>query len=188
MDVRADADRQELIALMARAAAGDRSAFAEIYQLTSAKLFGIAHRILRDEAASRDVLQEAYVKIWQRIGDFDAASGSPITWMGIIVRNRALDELRRRRPMDSLTREDDTESDIAAQTEDPLAGRERSEALRRLLACLGGLEDTRRQVVLLAYYRGLSREDLARRFDRPVPTIKTWLHRSLAQLRGCLEP
>jgi RNA polymerase sigma-70 factor (ECF subfamily) len=69
---------------------------------------------------------------------------------------------------------------------DPLAARERSEGLAALLDCLRALDEEKREAVLLAYYHGLSREALARRFGRPVPTIKTWLHRSLAQLRDCL--
>ena len=64
--------------------------------------------------------------------------------------------------------------------------RERSEGLAALVDCLKALDEEKRAIVLLAYYRGLSREALAKRFGRPVPTIKTWLHRSLAQLRDCL--
>jgi RNA polymerase sigma-70 factor (ECF subfamily) len=83
--------------------------------------------------------------------------------------------------------EDQPESfEPAAEDIDPLAARERSEGLARLIECLMGQDEEKRAVVLLAYYRGLSREALAKRFGRPVPTIKTWLHRSLAQLRDCL--
>jgi len=104
--------------------------------------------------------------------------------MATIARNRALDEVRRVRP-GSL--EDLPESfEPAADEVDPLAARERSEALAALVKCLQALDEEKRAVVLLAYYRGFSREALAKRFGRPVPTIKTWLHRSLAQLRDCL--
>jgi RNA polymerase sigma-70 factor (ECF subfamily) len=74
----------------------------------------------------------------------------------------------------------------AAEEIDPLAGRERSEKLAALVSCLQALDEEKREAVLLAYYRGSSREALAARFGRPVPTLKTWLHRSLAQLRDCL--
>jgi RNA polymerase sigma-70 factor (ECF subfamily) len=130
------------------------------------------------------VLQETYVRIWNKAGEFDPAKGSPLGWMATIARNKALDEARRVRP-GSL--EDQPEGfEPAAEEIDPLAARERSEGLRALVDCLKGLDDEKRAVVLLAYYRGLSREALAKRFGRPVPTIKTWLHRSLAQLRDCL--
>jgi RNA polymerase sigma-70 factor (ECF subfamily) len=168
-----------------RVADGDRRAFAAVYAATSAKLYGIVLRIVRERARADDVLQDVYVRIWERAGDFEAARASPITWMATIARNRALDEVRRRRPasLDELPEA----LEIAAEQADPLAGREASEAMARLQRCLDGLEAPRREIVLLAYCHGLSREALASRFGHPVATIKTWLHRSLAQVRGCLE-
>ena len=188
MQASSEADKQHLVSLLGRIADGDRLAFQDLYARTSAKLYGVALRILAEEALARDVLQEAYVKIWQKASDFQSAQGSPITWMATIVRNRALDEVRKAKPISMSSMGDDgADLDFAAETAHPLDGRERSEELRRLMQCLGGLDEERRQVVLLAYYRGMSREDLSRRFGRPVPTIKTWLHRSLAQLKGCLQ-
>jgi RNA polymerase sigma-70 factor (ECF subfamily) len=141
--------------LLRRIAARDAAAFSALYKATSAKLYGVVARILPRGDAAADALQEAYVRIWEKAGEFDPAKGSPLAWMATIARNRALDEVRRVRP-GSL--EDLPES----------------------------FDEEKRAVVLLAYYRGLSREALALRFGRPVPTIKTWLHRSLAQLRDCL--
>ena len=170
--------------LMERVARKDRAAFAALYRATSAKMFGTALRILRRRELAEEILQEVYTKVWERAGDFDPSKASPVTWMATIVRNRALDEVRRKAPAHL---EDMPEGfEPAADLQHPLAGRERSECLKRLLACLDKLEPQRRQMVLLAYYHGASREALAKRFDRPVPTIKTWLHRSLAQLRDCL--
>ena len=170
--------------LLGRIAARDAAAFSALYEATSAKLYGVVARILPRGDAAADALQEAYVRIWEKAGEFDPAKGSPLAWMATIARNRALDEVRRVRP-GSL--EDLPESfEPAADEVDPLAARERSEGLVKLLNCLQSLDEEKRAVVLLAYYRGLSREALALRFARPVPTIKTWLHRSLAQLRDCL--
>jgi RNA polymerase sigma-70 factor (ECF subfamily) len=176
---------EDIVELMGRVARRDRAAFAALYRATSAKMFGTALRILRQRDLAEDVLQEVYAKIWERAGDFDAAKASPITWMATIVRNRALDEVRRKAP---LKLEDMPEGfEPAAEPSDPLAGRDRSERLRRLLACLDKLDPQKRQMVLLAYYHGASRDALAQRYEAPVPTIKTWLHRSLAQLRACLS-
>ena len=170
--------------LLGRIAARDAAAFSALYKATSAKLYGVVARILPRGDAAADALQEAYVRIWEKAGEFDPAKGSPLAWMATIARNRALDEVRRVRP-GSL--EDLPESfEPAADEVDPLAARERSEGLVKLLNCLQALDEEKRAVVLLAYYRGLSREALALRFGRPVPTIKTWLHLSLAQLRDCL--
>lgn len=170
--------------LLGRIAARDAAAFAALYKLTSAKLYGVVARILTRGDAAADVLQEAYVRIWEKAGEFDPAKGSPLAWMATIARNRALDEVRRVRPgsLEDLP----ASFEPAAAAVDPLAARERSEGLAALINCLQALDEEKRAVVLLAYYRGSSREALALRFGRPVATIKTWLHRSLAQLRDCL--
>ncbi len=174
----------ELAELIRRVALRDEAAFAALYTRTSAKLYGVVARILSRGDAGAEALQEAYVRIWEKAGDFDPAKGSPLAWMATIARNRALDEVRRVRP---ASLEDMTDGfEPAADEVDPMASRERTEALSALLACLEKLDEEKRAVLMLAYYRGASREALAKRFDRPVPTIKTWLRRSLAQLRDCL--
>jgi RNA polymerase sigma-70 factor (ECF subfamily) len=174
----------DLTGLLIRIAARDAAAFSALYQQTSAKLYGVVARILTRGDVAADVLQEAYVRIWEKAGDFDPVRGSALAWMATIARNRALDEVRRVRP---VSLEDQPEGfEPAAEEIDPLAARERSEGLAALVDCLKALDEEKRAVVLLAYYRGASREALAKRFGRPVPTIKTWLHRSLAQLRDCL--
>lgn len=176
---------RELSDLVARVARRDKAAFAAVYEATSAKLFGIVLRILRRRDLAEEVLQEVYVTLWQRAGEFDAARASPITWMATIARNRALDQARRVTPASI----EDTPAvmDMASDEEHPIEGIARSQELARLMRCLDGLEAERRDIVLLAYREGLSREALAARFERPVPTIKTWLHRSLIQLRQCLS-
>ena len=175
---------QELADLLLRVASRDRAAFSTLYRQTHAKLFGVIVRIISRRDIAGEVLQEAYVRIWEKAGDFDPVKGSPLAWMATIARNRALDEVRRVRP---ASLEDLPEGfEPAAAEVDPLAARERSEALTALVNCLKTLEEEKREIVLLAYYRGLSRDALARRFGRPEATIKTWLRRSLAQLRDCL--
>jgi RNA polymerase sigma-70 factor, ECF subfamily len=170
--------------LLSRIATRDTIAFAALYKQTSAKLYGVVARILTRGDVAADVLQEVYVRVWEKAGDFDPGKGSPLAWMATIARNRALDEVRRVRP---VSLEDQPEGfEPAAEEIDPLAARERSEGLTALVDCLKALDEEKRAVVLLAYYGGLSREALAKRFGLPVPTIKTWLHRSLAQLRDCL--
>ena len=162
----------------------DRSAFAKVYQATSAKLYGIVLRILRRRDIADEVLQEVYVKIWERAADFDSEKASPISWMAAIARNRALDEVRRKQP---VALEDHPEvQDFASDDETALAAVMRDEDGRRLAECLKRLEPDRRQMVVFAYCEGLSRDELAKKYGQPVNTIKTWLRRSLAQLKGCL--
>ena len=163
----------------------DQAAFRALYDATRAKLYGVILAILGERSAADDLLQEIYVKIWDRAADYDSAKASPITWMATIARNRALDEVRRPRHTIDLP-EEALERVAGDDPGDPLERRQGSEQLRRLMACLAALAEDRRQMILLAYYRGWTREALSKRFERPVPTIKTLLHRSLAQLKGCL--
>jgi RNA polymerase sigma-70 factor (ECF subfamily) len=174
----------DLADLLAKVAAKDRAAFAMLYRATSAKLYGVVSRILPSGEASES-LQEAYVKIWERAASFDPAKGSAYGWMATIARNRALDIARRTRP---VSLEDMPEGfEPRAETEDPLASRDRTEAYAALMRCLARLEGDKRDMVLLAYYRGASREALSARYNAPVGTVKTWLRRSLAELRDCLS-
>lgn len=175
---------EHLSDLIRRVGAGDREAFAAVYSATSAKLYGVVLRILRRNDLADEVLQETYVKVWQNAASFDPARASPITWMATIARNRALDEVRKPAAM-SL---DDAPGALDAPDPQPLAlaVMEASADLTRLLACLDALELERREIVKLAYLEGCSREELGRRFGHPAATIKTWLHRSLKQLKGCL--
>lgn len=177
---------QELSALLVRVAAKDAGAFEKVYDATSAKLYGIILRILKRRDIADEVLQEVFVKIWDRAADFDPGRASPITWMATIARNRALDEIRKRVP---VSIEDTPEAlDVASTEPHPLLALERSQETKRLMDCIDKLEPQRREIVLQAYINGASREELSKLFGHPVATIKTWLHRSLAQLKACLAP
>ena len=132
-----------------------------------------------------EVLQDVYLRIWQRARDYDATLASPITWMAAIARNRAIDEVRRGKTLPVSQMPDGF--DLPSDAEDAFDALERSDRLKALMACLNALDKDRRDLILLAYYRGLSREALAQRFERPVAPVKTWLHRSLAQLKVCLS-
>jgi RNA polymerase sigma-70 factor, ECF subfamily len=177
---------QNIVALLARVNRGDTKAFEALYDATNAKLYGIVLRILKRRDLADEVLQEVYVKVWERAGDFDPGRASPITWLSTIARNRALDEIRKR---SHVSIEDTPEAlDVAATDPHPLQALELSQDMKRLSVCLDKLEPQRKEIVLQAYLYGESREELSRRFGHPVATIKTWLHRSLAQLRACLTP
>jgi RNA polymerase sigma-70 factor (ECF subfamily) len=175
---------EDITSLLQRVARQDRQAFAQLYGATSAKLYGTILRILRRRDIADEVLQEVYVKIWERAGDYKPDRASPIAWMAAIARNRALDEVRRR-TLDSI--EDHPElQDIPSTEETGLANLLRSEEGQKLSKCLDRLEPDRRSMVVLAYCEGMSRDELAASYGQPVNTIKTWLRRSLAQLKGCL--
>ena len=175
----------ELVHLLGRVAQGDKSAFSIVYDATSAKLYGIVLRILLRRDLADEVLQEVFVKIWQRAAEFDPTRASPITWMATIARNRALDEIRRKQPLaldDIPGAFEIADPGILASDQIVL-----SEANVQLEKCLGGLAPEKQAIVRLAYLDGWSREQISKRYAVPVPTVKTWLHRSLKQLKDCLE-
>jgi RNA polymerase sigma-70 factor, ECF subfamily len=174
----------ELVWLLAAVAKGDESAFERLYVATRAKLYGIVLRILRRSDLAEEVIQDTYLRIWRSAGEFNPSIATPITWMVAIARNRALDLVRKK--SEASIEDEPNALDAASEDPGPLARHEMTDDLRRLLACLGDLEDEQRRLVLLAYYSGWSREQLAVKFERPVNTVKTWLRRSLIQIRECL--
>jgi RNA polymerase sigma-70 factor, ECF subfamily len=175
--------RAELVQNLRYAGAGDRAAFAAVYDSTSMKLYGVVFRILKREDVAADVLQDVYLRIWLRLKSFDPALSSPMTWLITIARNRALDEVRRR-PTTSL---DEVSDLLELPAQDDVAREfEEKEKLARLAMCLERLEPERRRIVLMIYYEGLTREEVARRTNYPLSTVKTWLRRSLASMKECL--
>ena len=174
----------ELIWLLGAVAKGDEAAFERLYSATRAKLYGVLLRILGRPALAEEVMQETYLKVWKMADQFDATIASPITWMVAIARNRAIDIVRKRGDV-SIEEEPDA-LEVASEAPPPLARREMNEELKRLLACLGKLDPEKQRIVLLAYYSGWSRDQLAQKLDIPVNTIKTWLRRSLLEIRGCM--
>ena len=178
-------DDDLLQARLTAIAGGDQAALKALYDETGAKLFGLVLRILRNREAAEDVLQDVYLRIWQNAGAYVPTAGRPITWMCAIARNRAIDVVRARK---ETTLTDLVEGeDWMNQVPDPHDGE--SDILDRgaLALCLGRVDAMHRQCLVLAYCEGFSREELAARFERPVNTIKTWLHRGLANLRACLD-
>jgi RNA polymerase sigma-70 factor, ECF subfamily len=176
----------ELVWLLGAVAKGDEAAFERLYAATRSKLYGVVLRILGRPALADEVMQETYLKVWKMADQFDAQVASPITWMVAIARNRAIDIVRQR---GDLSIEDEPEAlEVAAESPAPLARREMSDELKRLLSCLGRLDPEKQRIVLLAYYSGWSRDQLAQKLDIPVNTIKTWLRRSLLEIRECMGP
>ena len=183
-------DRSALLAgLLARTALADQQAFSELYRVTSSHLYAVALRILRDSAAAEEVLQEAYVSIWHHAGSYSAAKSQAQTWLTSIVRNRCLDQLRRREiDTVTLTRDDgdgtdDFPSDGPTPVEMLLDGAE-AQSVRQ---CVDALEGAQKQAIALAFYQGLSHAELAAHLREPLGTVKSWIRRGLERLKHCLD-
>src|ERR1700733_5288256 len=174
----------ELVWLVAAVAKRDEAAFERLYGATRAKLYGVLLRILGRPELAEEVMQETYLKVWTMADRFDPTIATPITWMVALARNRAIDIMRKK---GEISIEDAPQAlEVAADTPTPLARREMTEELKRLLSCLGKLDPEKQRILLLAYYSGWSRDQLAKKLDIPVNTIKTWLRRSLLEIRLCM--
>ncbi|MGV3572849.1 MAG: RNA polymerase sigma factor [Ramlibacter sp.] len=188
----------ELIALIAQVGERARNpalrgqseaALRALYDRSSTKLFGLAVKVVRNRDWAEDVLQEAFLTIWRSAPDYHATLSPPMAWMGMIVRSRALDFLRRRTSerADTAQELDDVISDtVAGDSPDPMDTTQASEQAWALHECLRKMEAKQREVVSLAYLRDLSHSELAGQLKLPLGTVKTWIRRGLDQLRGCM--
>jgi RNA polymerase sigma-70 factor (ECF subfamily) len=174
----------QIAGLIGRVALRDRGAFRDLYARTSAKLFGVCLRILRDRTDAEEALQEVYVKVWQRADRYVQSGYSPISWLVAVARNHCLDILRARKPAGE---DIDLALDIADSGPDPEQSAVQGSERARIEGCLGQLEVDRADAVRGAYLDGFSYEELAARHSVPLNTMRTWLRRSLMKLKECLS-
>ena len=177
-------DDEDLMKLISRAALGDRKAFSSLYDCTSAKLFGVCLRLMKDRASAEDVLQETYMKIWRSADQYATKGTKPMAWMITIARNTAIDRLRRVRQTDDLADWEDRLSDSGPTPEQATLA---SAELDRINLCLGELKSERALAVRGAYLEGFSYAELATKLDVPLNTVRTWLRRSLTSLQECMS-
>lgn len=185
---------RDLSRLLSRAGLGDRAAFATLYERTSPHLFAVVLRINRDRGQAEDVLQEVYVNVWRTAQTFDAAQSQPLTWLTSIARNRAIDSLRRAATQPQVQTHhtsDEEYSDVYDNMADPAAGPlemlSKASDARELSHCMDGLSPQQRQSVALAFYDGLTHAEVASHLGQPLGTVKSWVRRALAALKGCLD-
>ena len=184
-----DASDALLIALLDRVASQEHAALKALYDQCSGKLYGLALRVVVQREWAEDVLQETFLTIWRSAPDYRAALSPPMAWMGLIVRSRGLDFLRRRNTQrGKLTQEldDDLADTLEGDAANSMDTAQASEQAWALHQCLSRLDNKQREVVSLAYIRDLSHGDLARQLQIPLGTVKTWIRRGLDQLRLCM--
>lgn len=176
--------RERLVVLLARSADGDQDAFSELHAATAAKMRKSVAGFVGDAAELDDLMQEAYLKVWRSAHQYRPSVSSPITWMMRIMRNCAIDRMRRPRlPVCTL---DDEALSVAADDVDPLADRDQAQRLQAALDAVRALTPQRADLLCGAYLHGLSREVLAQRHNVPASTVKTWIRRSLASIRASM--
>lgn len=186
MSVTTAAERDELNKLLQQTCENNQKAFAELYKRTSSKLFGVCLRMLRDRSEAEEVLQEIYTTVWRRASSFDSAKASAITWLVTLSRNKSIDRLRQHREelMDDPMKMDER---VDEDQPSPIADAETSQENKRLQSCLDELDPQQQSSVREAFFTGATYNELATRCKVPLGTMKSWIRRSLMQLRTCLD-
>jgi RNA polymerase sigma-70 factor (ECF subfamily) len=181
-----DKAREQLSAAIIRLGKGEQSALSEIYQASSAKLFGICLRILGDHKEAEDALQDVYISLWKAADRFDPTRASPISWLASFARNRAIDRLRTGKVRRGAVPIDEA---FALPDSAPLADAIAIDAERnaRIHHCIAALQDNQADNIRSAFFEGRTYAELAEQADVPLGTMKSWIRRGLAKLKTCLE-
>ena len=171
-----------LSALLSRSARGDQQAFAELYDATSSRVFGLAVRVVRDPAQAEEVTQEAYLEVWKTATRFDPERGSALSWLMTICHRKAVDRVR---SAEASTRRD-TSYQQQNQTIDHDSTADAAQAsmeAKRVRDALQGLTEVQREAIELAYFGGYTHTEVAGMLDLPVGTAKTRIRDGLIRLR-----
>ena len=169
----------ELAQLLQRCAAHDPAAFRTLYDKTSPILFARLLRMLRRRSVAEEVLQDVYVRIWQRAAQFEAGRGKPLAWMVTIARYCAIDLMRRERislVSDDALEEFPDESGSESAVDKP----------NNFDFCIGQLNDKTRACLTLAFVEGRSHDEIARVTSNPLGSVKSWIRRGLLALKECM--
>jgi RNA polymerase sigma-70 factor (ECF subfamily) len=169
-------------AALAACARGERFALRALYQREGRRLMGVALRLVRRREVAEEVLQDAFVQIWEKAGTFDATLGSGRGWVYSVVRYRALNELRKQDGVPVMDPED-----IAGMLDQQAPDHDTGPDVGALDDCMKRLDDKRQQCIALAFIDGYSHEQIADRVGAPLGTIKSWIRRGLAALKECLS-
>lgn len=183
----ATASEAQMAAWIARMAAGDGQALKCLHEATLGRVYGLALRIVRTRESAEEVAVDVYLQAWRKAHTYDALRGAPLAWLLTLCRSRALDHLRRAEPSEphadpeslanpeSLDRHDDPQ--------DLLAAVQSHSQLKRALEDLSALQ---RQLIALAFFRGLTHQEIAAHARLPLGSVKTYIRRALAELRARL--
>nr|WP_324188289.1 ECF RNA polymerase sigma factor SigK [Nocardia higoensis] len=179
------AESLELAALLRRCGQGDQNAFAELYDRTSSRVFGLVLRVLQDPGYAEETTQEVYLQIWRNAGNFDSTRGSAMTWLMTLAHRRAVDRVRAEqahtlREATYGARVGDNEFDEVVEEV------ERRSEQRAVLAGLADLTETQREAISLAYYGGRTYAEVAAHLGVGLPTVKSRIRDGLTRLKKSL--
>lgn len=180
-------DDDTLGRLIQRVAGRDERALEDLYDATSARVHGLVLRITQQGALAEEVVEETYWQVWRQALRFDPLRGRPLTWLLAMARSRAIDALRRDRRYahDELPDDDAAAEALAAPPAQDLVDASRSD--ERLHRAVAALDARSRQLIALAFFRGLTHEEIARQESVPLGTVKSVIRRAMQQLRSRME-
>lgn len=176
-----------LASLVARMAQKDQAALSDLFDMTAKRVYAFALRIVRDAGLAEEVTDDTLFQAWREANRFDASRGKVITWLLTICRSRALDALRRADVADCVEDPDEfrsQEASLMAEPEQLIGQFETNSAVHAALLLLPAKE---RQAVSLAFFRGLTHQEIAEHWQMPLGSVKTLLHRAFGELRTALE-
>lgn len=179
---------QEQARLVEAMAKGDKSAMATLYDQLSGPLYSLAYRMLGDAAEAQDLTQDIFLQLWRTAGGYDARRGSVFSWAVTLTRNRAIDRIRMRRRRTEILSSAAPDLQPAAPVSDgdsasALWLREKSATVRSVLA---ELAPDQKQAIELAFFGGLTQQEIAERLNEPLGTIKARIRRGLLKLKDRL--
>jgi RNA polymerase sigma factor (sigma-70 family) len=183
-DTAAQADNTRHRGLVARLAAQDESALEELYDVMAGRVYGLALRITGSAPAAEEVVSDTYLQVWQQAQRYDAQRGSVLTWVLTICRSRALDSLRRREPAESHPEPETLRPDLFNDEACPLNLLLTLEKNTALYAACMTLSGEQQELIALAFFRGMTHQEIAAHTGRPLGSIKT----SLRKAMHCLQP
>ena len=176
------------VTLIKRVARGEQSALGELYDATSSQVFGLLVRMLSNRAVAEETLLDVYKQAWRQAELYDPARGRPMAWLLTIARTRALDRIRSSKREQQLAQAISTGNAASSASIDPEQSTLLSEQQRIVRAALDTLPPEQREVIELAYYSGLSQNEIAARLDYPLGTVKTRTRLAMMKLRELLSP
>lgn len=175
---------------MRQIAQGDHASLAELYDRFSGVLFSVAYRVLNNQEAAEDVLQDVFVQIWEKAPSYDPARGKPMTWAVTLTRNKSIDRLRstqrRNRLQDDVQREAETFEQFDDQSSfDAVASGETAQLVREAIR---KLSKDQREAIELAFFSSLTQTEIAERLGEPLGTIKARIRRGMMKLKDVISP
>lgn len=172
----------DIDALVAQVAAGDRRAFAELYDRFSEQVFGLVRYVTRHEPTAEDVTQETFLKLWQKADSYRPGRGKFSTWLLTIAKRTAIDRLRKQDRRPDVAEAIDVEADWRPALSNPGSGGDEAR-WRSLYFALHDIPDEQRQAIALAYYQGMSHSQIASYLGIPLGTVKTRIRLGMQKLR-----